>query len=401
MEKDIAINNKVLISGAGIAGLTLAYWLSTYGFTPTLIERAPTLRTGGYVIDFWGVGYEVAERMDLIPPLRRAGYKLREVRIVDGSGKRIAGFGTQSFGRALKDRYLSILRGDLAQQIYGAVEGKVEILFDDEVCELNEDGNGITVDFARASSRRFDLVIGADGLYSVVRRLGFGRESSFETYLGYGAASFAANGYPHRDENAYIAYCEPGKQVARFALRDGRTVFFLIFAAADWPPVCRHVTAAQKRALHQIFDRVGWECPAILQALDQTEELYMDAVSQIRMDRWHRGRLALIGDAAFCPSLLAGQGAAFAMASAYLLAGELKRVGGDFRIAYPAYQDRFKPFIERKQREAAKFAHQFVPKTHLGLFVRNIMTRLMDAPLIGQLMVKQLFADQFTLPEQS
>ena len=337
--------------------------------------------------------------MHLIPPLLRAGYKLREVRIVDASGRQIAGFGTQSFGRALHGRYLSILRGDLAQQIYGAVEGRVETLFGDEVCALDEDGNGVTVDFAHASSRRFDLVIGADGLHSLVRRLGFGPESRFEAYLGYGAVSFAANGYPHRDEDAYVAYCEPGKQVARFALRDGRTVFFLIFAATDWPAVGRHDTAAQKRKLHQIFDHAGWECPAILQALDQTEDLYFDAVSQIRMDRWHRGRLALIGDAAFSPSLLAGQGAAFAMASAYLLARELKRAGGDFRIAYPAYQDRFKPFIERKQREAAKFAKQFSPKTYLGLFVRNIMTRLLDAPLIGDLMVKRLFADRFTLPE--
>ncbi len=338
--------------------------------------------------------------MHLIPPLLRAGYKLREVRIVDASTRRIAGFGTGSFGRALHDRYLSILRGDLAQQIYGAVEGRVETLFGDEVCALNEDRNGITVDFAHAPSRRFDLVIGADGLHSAVRRLGFGPESSFEAYLGYGAASFAADGYPHRDEGAYVAYCEPGKQVARFALRDGRTVFFLIFAATDWPAVGRHDIAAQKRALHGIFDHSGWECPAILQALDQTDELYFDAVSQIHMDRWHRGRLALIGDAAFSPSLLAGQGAAFAMASAYLLARELKRADGDFRIAYPAYQDCFKPFVERKQREAAKFAHQIAPKTRLGLFVRNIMTRLLDAPLIGDLMVNGLFADRFTLPEQ-
>ncbi len=173
----------------------------------------------------------------------------------------------------------------------------------------------------------------------------------------------------------------------------------MIFAATDWPAVGCHDTVAQKRALHQIFDQAGWECPAILRALDQTEELYFDAVSQIRMDRWHHGRLALIGDAAFSPSLLAGQGAAFAMASAYLLAGELKRAGGDFRIAYPAYQDRFKPFIERKQHEAARFARQFAPKTRLGLFVRNIMTRLLDAPLIGDVMVNRLFADRFTLPE--
>lgn len=151
--------------------------------------------------------------------------------------------------------------------------------------------------------------------------------------------------------------------------------------------------------LSQILGGAGWECPEILKALDRTAEVYFDAVSQIRLDRWHRGRVALVGDAAFCPSLLAGQGSAFALTGAYLLAGELKQAGGDFRTAYPAYQNRFKPFIEHKQRRAAKFARQFVPETYLGLLVRNAASRLLDIPVIGDLMVRRMFADQFTLPD--
>jgi 2-polyprenyl-6-methoxyphenol hydroxylase-like FAD-dependent oxidoreductase len=393
------VNKTVLISGAGIAGPTLAYWLSRYGFVPTLVENAPALRKGGYLMDFWGVGFDVAERMKLIPQLKRAGYNVREVRIVNDSGKRVGGFSTDSFYRGLNNRFLSILRGDLAEQMYSTLGNQAETIFGDGICGIAEDADGVTVEFEHASSRRFDLVVGADGLHSDVRSLVFGPEARFETYLGYCAASFAVSGYPCCEDNAYVAYCEPGKQLARFTLRDGRTVFFLIFSAPTKPAVGHYEIDAQKAVIHQVFGGLGWESPGILKALDKAEELYFDAVSQIRLKRWHHGRVALIGDAAFCPSLLAGQGSSLAMASAYVLAGELKRSGGDFRTAYPTYQDRFKPFIDRKQRQAANFARQFAPKTRSGLLIRNLWSRVLNAPLLGAWMVKKLFADQLALPD--
>jgi len=147
------------------------------------------------------------------------------------------------------------------------------------------------------------------------------------------------------------------------------------------------------------FANDGWECPQILNALDQAAELYFDAVSQIRLERWYRDRVALVGDAAFCPSLLAGQGSAFAMIGGYVLAGELKRAGGDPAIAYPAYQNHLKPFIEHKRRQAVGFARQFAPRTRLGLAIRNGLSRLLDAPLLGDLMVERMFADRLALPE--
>lgn len=391
--------NTVLISGAGIAGPTLAYWLSRYGFIPTLIERAPALRTGGYVTDFWGVGFDVAERMQLVPQLEQAGYKVREVRIVNNEGKRVGGFSTDRFRHVLNDRFVSILRSDLARLIYATLDDRVETVFGDEIQSLNEDEEGITAEFDRSPPRRFDLVVGTDGLHSGVRRLAFGPASNFESYLGYCAAAFTTDVYPHRDDDVYVTYCLPGRQAARFALRDGRTVFLLIFDARVKPAVGHHDAGAQRAILREAFGYAGWECPEIMKALDRTEELYFDAVSQILLDRWHRGRVALVGDAAFCPSLLAGEGAALAMTGAYLLAGELKRAGGEFRRAYPAYQYRFKPFIERKQRQATRFARQFAPRTRLGLLVRNAMSRLLDAPLVGDIMVKRMFADRFALAD--
>ena len=392
-------NRTVLISGAGVAGLTLAYWLSRFGFAPTVVERAPLLRTGGYIMDFWGVGFGVAERMQLITQLRRAGYDVAEVRIVDGRGRRIGGFRTDRVSRVLRHRYLSILRGDLVAQIDAAVESHVDTIFGDGIEAIALDASGIEVEFDSAGPGRFDLVIGADGLHSQVRRLIFGPQAAFETYLGYCAASFAAEGYPHRDEDAYVAYCEPGKQVARFALRDGRTVFFLIFAMAEKPPLDRRDSAAQKQLLRHVFGDGAWECPKILAALEESEAPYLDAVSQIHLDRWHRGRAALIGDAAFCPSLLAGAGSSLAMASAYVLAGELKRADGDHRIAYPAYQDRLKAFIDRKQHLATGFARQLAPKTQFGLLARNTLSRSLDLPVIGDLMIGRMFADRFALPD--
>jgi 2-polyprenyl-6-methoxyphenol hydroxylase-like FAD-dependent oxidoreductase len=394
-------NKTILISGAGIAGPTLAYWLSRHGFTPTVIEWAPVLRTGGYIMDFWGVGFDVAERMHLIPRLKHAGYDAREVRIVDDSGRRIGGFCTNRLRRALCDRFFSIPRGDLSKNIYETVEAQVETVFGDSVRTLQEDQSGVAVEFDHSPPRRFDLVIGADGLHSAVRKLVFGPESSFATYLGYCAASFPVDGYPHRNDSVYVAHSRPGKQVARFALRDGRTVFFVIFAAPDIPAVAHHDTDAQKALLCQILGDMGWECPEILKALDCVDELYFDSVTQVRLSQWHRGRIALVGDAAFCPSLLAGEGSSLAMAGAYLLAGELRDAGEDFRAAYSAYQRRFKRFIERKQRLAARFSRQFAPRTRLGLLVRNVASQLLDVPLVGDMMAKRMFADRFVMPDYS
>ena len=350
-------------------------------------------------MDFWGVGFDVAERMHLIPRLKSAGYDPREVRIVDGSGRRIGGFCTDRLRRALCDRFFSILRGDLSKSIYDTAEAQVETVFGDSVRAIHEDQNGVAVEFDHSPSRRFDLVIGADGLHSAVRTLVFGPESKFATYLGYCAASFAVNGYPHRNEGVYVAYCRPGKQIARFALRDGRTVFFVIFAAPNIPAVAHHDTDAQKGLLRRVLGDMGWECREIIEALDNVDELYFDSVTQVRLSQWHRGRIALVGDAAFCPSLLAGEGSSLAMAGAYLLAGELRDAGRRLSRRLFLLSAALQSVIERKQRLAARFSRQFAPKTRLGLFVRNVASQLLDVPFVGDMMAKRMFADRFAMPD--
>jgi 2-polyprenyl-6-methoxyphenol hydroxylase-like FAD-dependent oxidoreductase len=226
----------------------------------------------------------------------------------------------------------------------------------------------------------------------------FGSEAQFEKYLGYATAAFSADEYPHRDEASYVSYCAPGRQVARSALRRNRTAFFFIFKERVKPRL-RHLDLdAEKAMLREAFENQGWECPEILTALSPCEELYFDAVSQIRLPEWSRGRVALVGDAAFCPSLLAGQGSAFAMTGAYLLATELKKAAGNHHIAFRSYERMFKPFIKQKQRAAERFGGWFASKTDVYIFVRNQVTRLMSVPPIGRWLVGRMFADRFPLP---
>lgn len=391
-------NRRVLISGAGIAGPTLAYWLLRHDFTPTLVERAPALRTGGYMIDFWGIGYNVAERMGLLPALQRDGYRLEEVRLVNASGQRVSGFDARVFQAASHGRYTSLLRGDLAHDIYELVAEQVETIFDDSIAALHEETADVAVTFERTPPRRFDLVVGAGGLHSNVRRLAFGRGTNFETYLGYYTAAFSADRYPHRDEGAYVSYSVPGAQVARYALRAGRSAFLFVLAR-DEPLAAAHEPAAQRALLRETFAGAGWECDEILAAMDRADDLYFDAVAQVHMPAWSTGRVALVGDAAYCPSLLAGQGSALAMAGAYLLAHALAASAGDYQEAFADYQQRFKPFVDAKQRAAARLGAWFAPRTAWGIRLRNLGTSLMRLPVIGDLVAARSFADRMELPE--
>ena len=390
-------NRTVLISGAGIAGPTLAFWLQRAGFTPTLTERAPALRTGGYVIDFWGLGYDIAERMGLEGNINRVGYHVREMRIVDDRGKCVAGFGTKVFGDLTDGRYVTVGRSDLSRLVFERIKDTTEVIFDDEIVGLQEQPDCMQVQFSRTPPRRFDLVIGADGLHSDVRRLAFGPQHQFEKHLGYVVAAFEVRGYRPRDEKIYLMYGRPGYMLGRFTLHNDRTLFLFVFAAdSDSLPA----TLDGQKAM--LLDRYGdgkWECPRILDELDRTEELYFDRVSQIRMKSWSRGRVALVGDAAFCVSLTAGQGSALAMVSAYVLAGELASAGGRHDEAFGNYELFLRSYILKKQGGAERFAAALAPKTRWGLLFRNQVTKAFAIPGLARLTLGGDIIDALRLPD--
>lgn len=388
---------KVLISGAGVAGPCLAYWLRRHGFEPTIVERAPHLRTGGYIIDFWGAGFEIAERMGLAPLLLEKGYKVREVRQVDRSGKRVGGFSVSVFDRITHGHYTSLPRSELATALYRALEDRVETIFDDSITAIEDTGREVRVCFETAPSRVFDLVVGADGLHSQVRRLVFGDEARFEQFLGMKVAAFAIDSYRPRDELIYVIHREVGQQVGRFSMRGDRTMFIFVFA--DEIPEIPGAIDGQRALLREKFSDSGWECPEILNALERTDGLYIDRVSQIHMDWWTQGRVALVGDAAFCVSLLAGQGSALAMIAAYVLAGELKRANGDHAVAFPKYHERLGGFIAAKQKAAVKFASFFAPRSRFGMFLGNQVTKLMAIPFVAELAVGREIRDTIELPD--
>jgi 2-polyprenyl-6-methoxyphenol hydroxylase-like FAD-dependent oxidoreductase len=387
----------VLISGAGIAGPTLAYWLLEWGWRPTLVERSPRLRGGGYVIDFWGTGFDIAERMGLVPGLRREGYDIQELRVVDAEGRRVGGFDASVFRRLTGERYVSIRRGDLARLIFGTVESRCQTIFGDSITRIDQEPDSVRVAFERAAERRFALVVGADGLHSNVRGLVFGPQDRFEKYLGYMVAAFATPDYRPRNENLYIAYSVPGKTVARFAMHGSRTMFLFVFAAPDPAAFNLQDIGAQKAVLQREYADAGWECPRILAALDRCRSLYFDRVSQIRTDAWSQGRVTLIGDAAFCPSLLAGQGSALAMIAAYVLAGELAEAPTP-QEGLRRYEERLRTFMTAKQRAAASFATAFAPKTRFGIFVRNQISKLFAVPFIADTVMGTSLRDRLDLP---
>ncbi len=387
---------KVLISGAGIAGPTLGYWLKRAGFTPTLLENAPALRSGGYVIDFWGLGYDIAERMGLVPEILRAGYHIREMRIVDAADKRISGFGTKVFVELTGGRYVTIGRSALSRLLFETLKGGTETIFGDEIVALDERQDHVAVRLKSGGERHFDLVIGADGLHSAVRRLAFGPQDRFEKRLGYVVAALEVSGYRPRNEDIYVTYSEPGRMVGRVSLRDDKTLILFVFAHGD---TSMHDLAAQKALLRAEFGGSGWECSHILATLDAAGELYVDRVSQIRMPRWSRGRIVLVGDAAYCVSLLAGQGSALAMTGAYVLAGELAKADGRHDEAFGNYEKILRDFIVRKQQGAERFGSALAPKTRLGLWFRNLVVKSAAIPGVARFTFGRDIVDSLHLPD--
>jgi 2-polyprenyl-6-methoxyphenol hydroxylase-like FAD-dependent oxidoreductase len=391
-------NVNILISGAGIAGTTLAYWLKRFGFNPTIVEHAPKLREGGYAIDFWGAGFDVSERMGIVRDLDKADLGIIELSIVDANGKRKGGMNYQKLKKMMKGRAFTLLRGDLAKIIYNHLDKDIEIIFGDTIDKIEQHTDRVTVTLHNGGTRNFDLVIGADGLHSNVRNLVFGNEAQFEKYYGYYTSSFTIEDDIHNGK-AFEMYNVPCKQAAVYSTNGNKTTTFFIFTSPQKLVYQHNNIEAQKQILRSEFQNAGWKCADLLSKIDTASDFYFDVVSQILMNNWSKNRVTLVGDACDCPSLLSGQGSTLAMVGAYILAGELKEAGGNHKVAFAQYENIFKPFIADKQRIAKNFAKSFVPKSNFGIWMRNLIVKLMFLPFFSKLFIKQFSDDKLKLKE--
>ena len=387
--KTDTMNNKnVLISGAGIAGTTLAFWLKRFGFNPTIIEHAPELRKGGYAIDFMGAGFDVAEKMGITPDLEKADLDITRIAFVNKDNKVKGSMNYEKIKKILNGRAFTLLRSDLARVIYQNLDKETEIIFGDLIKEIKQDDEKVTVTLKSGVIRSFDLLVGADGLHSNVRNLIFGKECEFEKYYGYYTSSFTIDDFID-DGRAFSMFNVPGKQVAVYSLKEEKTATFFIFTAPGKINYQYHDDENQKQILKNEFINSGWKCADLLSKIDTTSDFYFDSISQIKMDHWSKGRVTLVGDACCCPSLLSGKGSTLAMVGAYILAGELKLANGNYKYAFAEYEKIFKPFIDKKQKSAQTFAKTFVPKSNLGIWLRNQAFKLMSFPFLTNILFKQ------------
>ncbi|MFG3442527.1 FAD-dependent monooxygenase [Nonomuraea sp. NPDC047897] len=371
----------VLISGASIAGPALAYWLGRYGFRPTVVELAPALREGGQAVDFRGETHlSVLERMGVLADLRRVQTGGSPMSFVDERGRPLLRLPAEFAGGDVE-----VTRGDLARILYERSLPYAEYVFGDSVTRLTETGDGVRVDFRHGAPRTFDLVIGADGLHSNVRRLAFGPEEEYVRHLGYYAATWVLPDYLGLGRGS-VGHNMPGRlaSVGGHHRDQGRAGAFFVFAAPrlDYD---RHDTEQHKALIIEAFEGLGWEVPRLLATLRSAPDLYFDSISRADVPAWSTGRIGLVGDAA-CGATIGGMGTGTAVVAAYVLAGELARAGGDHRAAFARYERLTRGYAEGCQKGGDRTGMFLAPGTALGLRLRN---GLLSRRPIMNLMIKE------------
>jgi 2-polyprenyl-6-methoxyphenol hydroxylase-like FAD-dependent oxidoreductase len=354
-------NQHILISGASVAGPALAYWLARYGFRPTVVERAPQLRGGGYAVDFRGPAHlSVLRQMGLLDQIQAQQTHLATTTYVTESGRTAAEMPAQIFAGDVE-----ILRGDLARILDQATQDRTEYLFGDSITGLQPQGDGVQVTFSRSAPRQFDLVIGADGLHSNVRRLAWAGQPDPVRDLGLYVSIFSVNGSFGLD-HAGLLCSTPGRTAAIFSAREPGQAVAQFFFAAPSPgtpiPFDYRDTARQRTILASAFEGVGWRVPELLAQLPDAGDFYFDSVSQVELDSWSAGRVALIGDAGYAAGP-GGNGTGTAVIAAYVLAGELATARGEYRTAFARYEQLLRRYVARGQKQARGGAAFLAPAT--------------------------------------
>jgi 2-polyprenyl-6-methoxyphenol hydroxylase-like FAD-dependent oxidoreductase len=393
-------NKDILISGASIAGPALAYWLRSQGFNPTVVERAPAPRPGGQAVDLRGAGRTVVQRMGVLDRIRELSLDQRGLAVVNTRGRLGARMPADLFGGEGIVSEIEILRGDLGQVLYEASRPGTEYLFDDTITGLDQDGTGVTVTFEKSATRRFGLVVGADGLHSVVRSLAFGPEPACVQPIGCYTAWFTAPAEIDLD-GWFLMHRAPGGRVvsARPGRRPGeiKAGFSFRSAPVDYD---RRDIAGQQDLLARRFAGVGWEAPRLLAAMRAAPDFFFDSMGQVRLDHWSAGRTALVGDAGYCPTPLTGLGTSLALVGAYVLAGELAAARGDHRTAFARYEEVIRSYVTQSQKLPPGGASGYAPGSRVAVALSNASMGLMSRWPVRLLLAKQFSkAGDIDLPD--
>jgi 2-polyprenyl-6-methoxyphenol hydroxylase-like FAD-dependent oxidoreductase len=382
----------VLISGAGIAGPATAFWMHRHGFDVTVVESAPAPRPGGQTVDLRGAGRTVVERMGLMDAVRERCLHQEGIAYVDATGRHLAEMTVADLGGDGIVSELEILRGDLAQVLSDATPD-VEYLFGTRVTGLDDR----RVTFADGTVREFDLVVGADGPHSGIRRLAFGPEERFVRPLGGYMAWFTAPD-PVGLDGWYAMYNEPGRVASiRPDSTPGRAKAGLSWLSA---PLGRLSTEEARTLVAERMAGMGWVTPQLVAAMREADDLYLDAVAQVRMDHWTRGRVALVGDAGYCPCPLTGMGTSLALVGAYVLAGELAH-HESHESAFAAYERIMRPYVTQGQELPPRGMKGYAPSTDFAIRNRIRSMKVMVHPWFRGLARKLFFskAEAIDLPE--
>ena len=379
----------VLIAGAGIAGPVCAYWLSRAGIRSTIIERAPELRNTGQQIDVRGSGLTVVKRMGLEEVVRSKTTKEKGLAFVNSRGKRLAVFPVDEKGGMSFTSDIEILRENLVKIFYDASKEDTEYIFGDHVAEIHqENGKKVRVVFEKGGEKEYDFVIGADGMNSKTRQLAFPSEKPLKSLGQY--TSFFTIPYKETDGEFACWYNAPGGRC--ILLRPdsaGCTRAYLSIMSSKPAGYEKLDIPAQKKMMREMFEDAGWEALRVLKGMDAAEDFYMQEIAQVKMDHWSQGRVALIGDAGYCPSPISGMGTSLAIVGAYVLAGEIAKCGDDYKAGLEGYEERMRPYVTKAQSLPPGAPAIANPQSKWGIAVLNNIVRFISwsglATLFGKM----------------
>ncbi|HEY2448164.1 MAG TPA: FAD-dependent monooxygenase [Mycobacterium sp.] len=384
----------VLINGGGIAGPSLAFWLTKQGHAVTIVEQARELRTGGQAVDFRGPALAVLEKMGLLAQVRASATQMGPLVLVDDKGKEVGRLPAEVISGELEIHW-----GDLARILYQAVREDVNYRFGVRVTELDDDGKRVSVTFSDASTGSYDLVIGADGLHSGTRRLVFGPEEQYVTQLGQCFGFFDIENRLRLD-HCGMACIDAGRTAALQGIypdKPARASLFLTDRHLDFD---YRDTDGNKRLFAERYAGMGWEVPNMLEGLGEAAEVYFDSIAQVHLPSYSRGRVCLTGDAAWCASPRSGMGTTLAMVGAYVLAHELRTAGDDYAAAFAQYQRLLAPYVARCQKLAIDALRTERFSSGRLAKLRNVVIRLVRIPGVSKLVARQSLAvaRSFRLP---